>query len=73
MLVLGESHPLSTMSSLASTNFHQSKYSEATVLYKQCFDGRKAVLGESHPDTLTTMISLADAYVHQEAAAQNRR
>ena len=48
-----------------STYKHQGKYRDAEVLYKQCLDKQKALLGESHPSTLGTMSNLADTYVNQ--------
>ena len=38
---------------------------DAEVLYKQCLAKRKVVLGENHPDTLSTMNNLAVSYNHQ--------
>jgi len=53
------------MNNLAGTYRNQDKHSDAEVLYKQCLAKEKAVLGESHPDTLNTMNNLADTYDHQ--------
>jgi len=50
------------MSSLAGAYSRQGNYSDAEVLYKQCLDKMKIVLGESHPDTLTMMNNLACSY-----------
>ena len=47
------------MNSLAIAKCNQGKYSDAEVLYKQCLDKRKVVLGENHPSTLNTIHSLA--------------
>ena len=35
------------------------------VLRKQCFDAMKEVLGDNHPNTLTTMHNLAATYADQ--------
>ena len=53
-------HPdtLLTMSNLASTYDRQGLRREAQVLFMQCFEKRKIVLGENHPDTLDTMNKL---------------
>lgn len=56
LVVLEKGH---TSDDLAST------YSKAEVLYKQCFDEMKRVLGESHPNTLDTMHNLANSYACQ--------
>ena len=47
------------MGNLATTYDRQGKYRDAEVLHKQCLDKMKAVLGENHPNTLTTMSGLA--------------
>ena len=47
------------MSNLAITYDRQGKYIDAEILYKQCLDKRKEVLGENHPSTLGTMNNLA--------------
>ena len=43
------------MYNLANSYDSQGKYREAEVLYKQCLDKMKIVLGENHPSTLKTM------------------
>ena len=53
------------MSNLACVYFHEKKYSDSEVLYKQCFDKMKVALGESHPDTLNAMSTLASNYYDQ--------
>jgi len=53
------------MSNLADTYSRQGKYRDAEVLFEQCLDKQKALLGESHPSTLMTMYNLANAYDHQ--------
>ena len=57
---LEENRPftLGVMDSLASTYVNQGKDRDAEVLYKQCLDKMKVVLGESHPHTLATMGNL---------------
>jgi len=42
------------------------KLSEAEVIYKQCLDKQKVVLGESHPETLNTARNLA--IIHAQLA-----
>ena len=53
------------MSNLADTYDYQGKFKEAEGLFKQCLAKIKVVLGENHPDTLTTMNNLAGTYDHQ--------
>ena len=53
------------MNNLATTYKSQGKYDEAEVLYKQCLDKSKVVLGEDHPETLITMNNLAALYKSQ--------
>ena len=48
------------MNNLAIAYKSQGKYRDAEVLYKQCLDKKKEVLGENHPDTLMTMNNLAE-------------
>jgi len=43
----------------------QGKYDEAGVLYKQCLDKSKVVLGDRHPQTLATMHNIAVTYIKQ--------
>ena len=45
-----------------SYNELKGKYQEAELLYKECFEKRKSILGENHPDTLNTMNNLAITY-----------
>ena len=47
------------MSNLANAYNWQGKYKDAELLYKQCLDKQKVVLGESHPYTLDAMNNLA--------------
>ena len=54
------------MSNLAIAYDRQGKYNDAEVLWKQCLDKEKMVLGESHPHTLMTMNNLADTYCSQD-------
>jgi hypothetical protein len=44
---------------------NQGQHRDAEILYKQCLDKQKSVLGENHPDTLTAMNYLAGAYGRQ--------
>jgi hypothetical protein len=55
--MLGDNHPdiLDTMNNLANTYSEQGKYAQAEVLYKQCLDTRRIVLGDNHPHTLSTI------------------
>ena len=54
------------MHNLANTYNNQGKHREAEVLYKQCLDKRKVVLGDNHPETLGTMYNLAGTYGSQD-------
>ena len=56
---------LNAMNNLGSVYNQQGKYSEGEILLKRCLDKRKIVLGENHPDTLSTMSNLASAYQYQ--------
>ena len=47
------------MGNLANAYKRQLKHRDAEVLFKQCLDKQKVVLGENHPDTLGTMNNLA--------------
>jgi hypothetical protein len=51
------------MNNLANAYDRQGKHRDAEVLYKQCLDKQKALLGESHPDTLGAMNNLAGMVV----------
>ena len=46
------------MNNLAVSYDSQGNHRDAEVLFKQCLDKRKVVLGENHPDTTTTMNNL---------------
>ena len=48
-----------TMNSLAIACKNQGKHIDGEVLFKQCLDKMKVVLGENHPHTLDTMRNLA--------------
>jgi Tetratricopeptide repeat len=47
------------MANLASTYRNQGRWKEAEKLEAQVMEMRKRVLGEEHPDTLTSMNNLA--------------
>jgi len=47
------------MANLASTYRHQGRWKEAEELDVQVVEKRKRVLGQEHPDTLTSMNNLA--------------
>jgi len=49
---------LDIMNDLAITYLYQSKVKEAESLFKECFDLKKLLLGESDPSTLSTMCNL---------------
>ena len=53
---LGKELPstLTGMNNLASVFDHQGKYEEAEQVHRQALNGREKVLGQEHPDTLTT-------------------
>ncbi|OCK72871.1 hypothetical protein K432DRAFT_38395 [Lepidopterella palustris CBS 459.81] len=50
------------MANLASTYIDQGRWKEAEELDVQVMETRKRVLGEGHPDTLTSMANLASTY-----------
>ncbi len=54
------------MNSLAMLYKKQGEYAKALPLYEECLTLRKVVLGESHPDTLSSMNDLATLYFDQE-------
>ncbi|CCD51174.1 hypothetical protein BofuT4_P085360.1 [Botrytis cinerea T4] len=47
------------MANLASTFWNQERWKEAEDLQVQVMETRKRVLGQEHPDTLTSMNNLA--------------
>jgi len=47
------------MNNLAITYEAQGKYDQAEVMYKQCLDKSRTVLGDNNPGTLATMHNLA--------------
>ena len=47
------------MANLASTYRNQGRWKEAEELDVQVIETRKRVLGQAHPDTLTSMNNLA--------------
>ncbi len=40
-------------------------FDKAELLYKQCYEMSKIVLGEDHPDLMMSMSNLALLYTHQ--------
>jgi hypothetical protein len=53
------------MANLASTYRNQGRWKEAEELEVQVMETRERVLGEEHPDTLTSMANLAVTYRNQ--------
>ena len=53
------------MNNLALAYDHQGKHRDAEVLFKQCLDKKKVVLGENHPSTFASMNNLAAVYSNQ--------
>jgi tetratricopeptide (TPR) repeat protein len=49
----------------ANSLYSDGRYQEAEVPFKEVFQTRKNVLGEEHPDTLTSMNNLASTYWNQ--------
>jgi len=56
---------ISTTIIITIYTYNQGKHSEAEVLYKQCLDKQKVVLGENHLETIGTMSNLAGTYGSQ--------
>jgi hypothetical protein len=54
------------MANLAFTYSNQGQWKEAEGLFIQVMESRKRLLGEEHPDTLTSMANLASTYRNQE-------
>ncbi|KAH0544448.1 hypothetical protein GP486_008515 [Trichoglossum hirsutum] len=54
------------MANLASTYRNQGRWKEAEELEVQVMKTRKRVLGEEHPDTLTSMANLAFTFRSQD-------
>ena len=50
---------------LALAYSDQGKFSGAEVLFKQCLDKQKEVLGENHPTTLNTMGNVGKASIEK--------
>jgi hypothetical protein len=50
------------MANLAATYQSQGRWTEAEELEVQAMETRKRVLGQEHPDTLTSMANLASMY-----------
>ncbi|THX68822.1 hypothetical protein D6D04_10470 [Aureobasidium pullulans] len=53
------------MANLAATYRRQGRWKEAEELEVSVMEARKRVLGEGHPDTLTSMANLASTYWSQ--------
>ena len=53
------------MHNLASAYQQQGKMTEAANMQEQVLAKRKAILGDDHPDTLTSMAHLASTYQQQ--------
>ncbi|KAK4119091.1 hypothetical protein N657DRAFT_650498 [Parathielavia appendiculata] len=53
------------MANLASTYQNQGRWKEAESLEVQVMETSKRVLGEEHPDTLTSMANLAHTWKSQ--------
>ena len=53
------------MANLALTFWNQGRWKEAEELFVQVMETRKRVLGEEHPDTLTSMNNLAFTFKAQ--------
>ena len=49
------------MNNLAVSLYCEGRYDEAADLHRECFERRKVELGDDHPDTLETMLGLADS------------
>jgi tetratricopeptide (TPR) repeat protein len=54
-----------SMANLASTYSNQGRWKEAEELEVQVIETRKRMLGQKHPDTLTSMANLALMYWNQ--------
>lgn len=50
------------MNDLAITLRDQGKLDEAVTIMEKVLESRKWILGEEHPDTLSTMSNLANAF-----------
>lgn len=55
---------LSSMSNLASAFWHQARWEKAESLFVHAMETSKSVLGEGHPETLSSM-NLASTYRNQ--------
>ncbi len=68
--VLGEEHwhpeTLMTANNLATSLLGQGKYADAERINREVLRGRRRVLGEEHPDTLTSASNLAVASAGDE-------
>lgn len=74
---------LSAVEELAIVRQQAGRFDQAEVLYLRAFEGREALLGREHPDTLRVLARLAVVYryterwheaerIHREAVAVNR-
>ena len=61
---------LAAASNLATTHCDQGKYAEASQLQEEALAVEKRVLGEEHPDALTTAGNLASTYKMQGRYAE---
>jgi hypothetical protein len=53
------------MANLASTYWNQGRWTEAEKMHVQVMETRQRLLGEEHPDTMTSMANLASTYWNQ--------
>jgi len=53
--------PAELVHNLAESLRQQGKYAEAEVLYRQTLQLKETVLGKEHPDTLISMMNLANS------------
>jgi hypothetical protein len=60
--VLGEEHPytLTSMANLAFTWHVQGRISEGLRLMEQCVQLRQRILGQDHPDTMSSCSALRE-------------
>jgi len=60
------------MSRLGRTAQLQGKFADAEALYSQTLEIQRRVLGPEHPDTLLSMMNLANVYGYQGKYAQDQ-
>jgi len=53
------------MANLASVFYSQCRWAEAGELFVPVMETRKGILGQEHPDTLSSMEALASMYANQ--------